>query len=307
MRLPKEKRFGSKIASLSQAIQRLFLAYFSIVELNLTIESTQGHYTSRQYGEIMSKMKVLFIDETGDHSLSKIDKSYPIFVLSGVIVDEDYHDGELTSMLNDFKKRHFGNSDVILHSQEMTHPQNAKNREYMQFMDIDFRRAFYKDFERSLGQLNISVVACVIMKNKHFANYGLEAKDPYLLSFDNLLNRLVFDLNDDQRGKIVAESRNSVLDNQLEIAYLASRVEGTNKVRPAELKLKLDSSISFRQKSDNVAGLQLADMVASPIARHYLGKPERVGHQLSYKSVFSKVRNIKGRWENVGITILPRK
>jgi hypothetical protein len=121
------------------------------------------------------------------------------------------------------------------------------------------------------------------------------------------LNRLVFDLDDNQRGKIIAESRNSVLDNQLEIAYLGSRVEGTNKVQPAEIKLKLDSSISFRQKSDNIAGLQLADMVASPIARHYLGKPERLGNQLSYKSVFSKVRNINGRWENIGITILPRK
>ena len=252
-------------------------------------------------------MQVLFIDETGDHSLSKIDKSYPIFVLSGVIVDEHYHDGDLTNMLNDFKQRHFGTADVILHSQEMTHPQNAKSREYVKFIDVTFRRTFYKDFEHLLTQLNISVVACVIMKNKHFANYGLEAKDPYLLSFDNLLNRIIFDLDDSQRGKIVAESRNSVLDNQLEIAYLASRVEGTNKVQPAEIKLKLDSSINFRQKSDNIAGLQLADMVASPIARHYLGKPERVGHQLSYESVFSKVRNIKGRWENIGITILPRK
>jgi hypothetical protein len=252
-------------------------------------------------------MKVLFIDETGDHSLSKIDKSYPIFVLSGIIVDENYHDGDLTKMLNDFKQKHFGTSDVILHSQEMTHPQNAKSREYIKFMDVAFRRKFYKDFEHLLLQLDISVVACVIMKNKHFANYGLEARDPYLLSFDNLLNRLVFDLDDNQRGKIIAESRNSVLDNQLEIAYLGSRVEGTNKVQPAEIKLKLDSSISFRQKSDNIAGLQLADMVASPIARHYLGKPERLGHQLSYKSVFSKVRNINGRWENIGITILPRK
>ena len=47
-------------------------------------------------------MKVLYIDETGDHSLSKIDKSYPIFVLSGVIVDQEYHDGELSVALNTF-------------------------------------------------------------------------------------------------------------------------------------------------------------------------------------------------------------
>jgi len=105
------------------------------------------------------------------------------------------------------------------------------------------------------------------------------------------VNRLVFDLSNNQKGRIVAESRNSVLDNQLEIAYLAARVEGTNKVQPAELKLKLDSAIQFRQTSDNIAGLQIADMVASPIVRHYLNKPERAGHQFSDDSVFSKVRN----------------
>jgi hypothetical protein len=252
-------------------------------------------------------MKVLYIDETGDHSLSKIDRSYPIFLLSGIIVDQDYHDGELTEALNAFKMRHFATKEIVLHAKEMTHPQSAKSREYMKFMDAEFRKSFYKGFEQFLKNSNVSIVACVIMKNKHFANYGLEAKDPYLLSFDNLINRLVFDLSDNQKGRIIAESRNSVLDNQLEIAYLATRVEGTNKIQPAELKLKLESSITFQQKSDNSAGLQIADMVASPIARHFLGKPERKGHQLSYDSVFSKVRSINGRWKNIGITVIPKK
>lgn len=252
-------------------------------------------------------MKILFIDETGDHSLAKIDKQYPVFVLSGVIVDENYHDQKLTKALDELKKRHFGTDAIALHGKEMTHPQSARNKLYLQFLNPDFRKKFYKDFEYLLSKADISIVACVIMKSKHFANYGLEAKDPYLLSFDNLLNRLIFDLSDDEKGKIVAESRNSVLDNQLEIAYLTTRIEGTNKVRPAEIKLKLDSSIQFMKKSDNVAGLEIADMVASPIARHFLGKRERPGQQLSYASVFSKVRSIKGRWENIGITVLPKK
>jgi hypothetical protein len=31
----------------------------------------------------------------------------------------------------------------------------------------------------------------------------------------------------------------------------------------------------FKKKGDNEAGLQLADLVASPIGRHYLGKPAK--------------------------------
>lgn len=252
-------------------------------------------------------MKVLYIDETGDHSLSKIDNSYPIFVLTGIIVEKDYHEEDLTAALNVFKMRHFDSTEIVLHSQEMTHPQMAKNPLYMKFMNADFRKSFYKDFEFLLQKLDLSIVACVIMKNKHFAKYGLEAKDPYLLSFDNLINRLIFDLNDNEKGKIVAESRGTVLDNQLAIAYLSLRVEGTNKVQPAELKLKLESAITFVKKSDNVAGIEIADMVASPLARYHLDKKERPGNQLSYKSVLGKVRNINGRWQNIGISVIPRK
>jgi hypothetical protein len=251
--------------------------------------------------------KVLFIDETGDHSLSKIDKSYPIFVLTGILTDEAYHATEITRELSRLKVKHFGTSDIILHNQEITHPQRTHNQLYARFTDTSFRRKFYADMGRLLKSLDIRIVACVIHKSKHFAKYGLEAKDPYLLSFDNLLNRLVFDLNDHQRGYIVAESRNSVLDNQLDIAYLSARVEGTNKVQASEIKLKLDPALQFQKKSDNIAGLQLADMVASPLARYFMQKPERPGNQLPYKDVFSKVRNINGRWENSGITIFPQQ
>jgi hypothetical protein len=38
-------------------------------------------------------VKVLFLDESGDHNLSVIDPQYPLFVLGGIIVDQDYAKG----------------------------------------------------------------------------------------------------------------------------------------------------------------------------------------------------------------------
>ena len=58
-------------------------------------------------------MKVLFLDESGDHNLSLIDPQYPMFVLGGVIVDKDYADGPLTEQLNAFKTSFFGRSDIV--------------------------------------------------------------------------------------------------------------------------------------------------------------------------------------------------
>ena len=37
-------------------------------------------------------MKIMFLDESGDHSLDKIDKSYPMFVLAGCIFDQEYYE-----------------------------------------------------------------------------------------------------------------------------------------------------------------------------------------------------------------------
>jgi hypothetical protein len=35
-------------------------------------------------------MRHLYLDESGDHSLTVIDPQYPVFVLGGVIVDPQY-------------------------------------------------------------------------------------------------------------------------------------------------------------------------------------------------------------------------
>lgn len=59
-------------------------------------------------------MKLLVLDESGDHGLKTIDPHYPVFVLGGVIVEEQYHNDELTSRLNQFKRVLFGREDIIL-------------------------------------------------------------------------------------------------------------------------------------------------------------------------------------------------
>lgn len=43
-------------------------------------------------------MKVMFLDESGDHNLSVIDQQYPLFILGGVIVEKEYAESELTDM-----------------------------------------------------------------------------------------------------------------------------------------------------------------------------------------------------------------
>ncbi len=80
-------------------------------------------------------MKVLFLDESGDHNLAVIDPSYPLFVLGGVIVDARYAEGALEDGLRDFKRRLFGRDDLILHTADITRNRGGFER----FKEPEFR------------------------------------------------------------------------------------------------------------------------------------------------------------------------
>jgi hypothetical protein len=60
----------------------------------------------------------------------------------------------------------------------------------------------------------------------------------------------------------------------------------------------------LRDKHLNVAGLQLADLVVSPIGRHVMGKPPRE----DWKIVESKMRRrySHGPYNGTGLIVLPR-
>ncbi|MDE0769826.1 MAG: DUF3800 domain-containing protein [Opitutaceae bacterium] len=70
-------------------------------------------------------MKVLFLDESGDHNLTVIDPQYPLFILGGVIIDLDYAKTEVEERLRQFKRILFGNEDLILHTADITRNRNG--------------------------------------------------------------------------------------------------------------------------------------------------------------------------------------
>ncbi|MFH1895962.1 MAG: DUF3800 domain-containing protein [bacterium] len=56
--------------------------------------------------------RIMFLDESGDHSLDKIDKSYPMFVLAGCIFDLDYYSKSAEPKVNALKIKYFGKTDI---------------------------------------------------------------------------------------------------------------------------------------------------------------------------------------------------
>ncbi|CAN5360263.1 DUF3800 domain-containing protein [soil metagenome] len=244
-------------------------------------------------------MKILFVDESGDHNLSIIDPSYPLFVLGGIIIEKNYAEEELVEIVNKFKIKMFGNSEIILHTADISRNRNGFER----LIEKSFREKFYLELNALIKTLKFTAVACVIKKDTHLSRYGLAALDPYFLSLDILVERFCMEIgNTTSGGVIVAERRDPTLDHELDLAWLNLKIQGTHHMSAKKIEKRI-IGLNLRSKSENLVGLQLADLMVSPIGRFVLGKSVKE----DFKIIQSKFRcNKEGEWRGYGLVILPK-
>jgi hypothetical protein len=248
--------------------------------------------------------KILFLDESGDHSLAKIDAQYPVFTLCGVMMDERYHQDVATARLDAFKKELFGTNKIVLHTADFT--RNKSGFEAMS--QHEFRARFFTGLQILLIGLDFKIVACVVKKQAHLKKYGLNALDPYLLSLSVLVERFIFECGSNG-GSIVAEARDATLNNALELAFLDLKISGTTYIPATKIKRRIHN-FAIREKRENIAGLQVADVVATPIGRHVLGKatyPAYCEQGDFYSILGAKFRqSVDGKIEGMGLIELPK-
>jgi hypothetical protein len=244
--------------------------------------------------------KILFLDESGDHNLTAIDQQHPIFVLGGIIVSREYAFGEMTDKLNAFKQELFGTTNINLHTADFTRQKNGFER----MKEREFHDIFYQKLNQLIAELDVTILACAIKKQQHMAKYGLEAIDPYHLSLNVLIERFCFEIKDSGiKGDIIAESRDSTLDRQLDLAWLDIKVSGTHFMQAVDINKQIEN-LSLKSKQDKIAGLEIADAVVTPIARRILGRTSKIDIDV----IKDKMRkNSLGDVTGYGLVVLPKK
>lgn len=245
-------------------------------------------------------MKVMFLDESGGHNLSVVEKDYPVFVLGGVIMDKHYAETELVQRMDEFKKALFGRTDIILHTSDITRNRNGFER----LKETEFRKCCYIELNHLMRQAEYKVVACVIKKEAHLARHGIAAVDPYLLSLRLLIEWFCFEVgNVEAGGMVVAEKRGQPLDHELEIAWLEMKISGTQHMPAKDIQKRI-IGLNLRSKSDNISGLQLADLIVSPIGRMILGKSLKE----DFRIIESKLRrDPNGSYDGYVLVVLPKE
>jgi hypothetical protein len=146
-------------------------------------------------------MKILFLDESGDHNLNFLDPNYPVFVLAGCIMSQKDHDEILAPQMKEFKKNIFGSDRIILHYMDYTRNQNG----FELMSGAPFRNDFYKQWNCIIAGTDFKLVSCIVDKNKHKEKYKTLAIDPYTLSLEIVIERFVKSLErEKEKGFIVA-------------------------------------------------------------------------------------------------------
>lgn len=235
----------------------------------------------------------LFIDECGDHNLTKFDPGFPAFTLCGILVSRQ-NLSALNKAFEKLKMHIFGTKDVIIHSVDIRKWRGP----FSVLEDEALRVRFFEGIERILSQSNAYViVSCTILKEQlnKFCVRG-EEDDVYGLSLSYLIERSIFCVDNEVKGEklpeisIVVERRGRMEDAKLLNYYNGLRNRGTKWVVADRLRARI-RDFGFKYKKDNIIGLQIADLIAYPVTIHLL-YPER--NNPSYEAVKHNIFQDKG-------------
>jgi hypothetical protein len=189
--------------------------------------------------------------------------------LTGIIMRETYASGEFHTALSALKQGVFGRSDFPLHRTDIM---AADKPPFDQLKDRTLRQRFDDELLAVIESASYRVVTVVIDKKEHKAKYSVWHFQPYHYCMTVLLERYVLFLRGaGEVGDVMAESRGKKDNKRLAKAYRYIYKHGTDNI-PADMVRRWLSSneIKIKPKSDNIAGLQLADSLANPSCRELI-------------------------------------
>jgi hypothetical protein len=211
-----------------------------------------------------------FLDECGDHSLTKIDRDFPLFVLSLVIMRRSDYVERILPEMNAFKLAYWDHEGVNLHSREI-------RKAYGPFAILQNATIRGPFMERLTGLVRDwpYLLFVVGIHKEQLSERYVRAHNPYDLALRFVMERVVRWMEQTGVGllPIVAESRGRNEDNALKAAFFDLTNEGTAYVDGARFRER-EFPLEFHDKRKNIAGIQLADLCAHPAARKILA-PEQ--------------------------------
>lgn len=214
----------------------------------------------------------LYIDEVGNHDLTHAEDPNERFLsLTGVIIESQHCIGGLIPQMEALKREFFvvdPDVPIIFHRKDMMN----KRKPFQALRDPKIEAEFNETLLRKLQDWEYTVITVVIDKYAHKKRYSIWQYHPYHFCLSVMLERYVLFLHyKKSTGDVLVESRGGVEDKKLAESYTRLYEKGDDFI-PSETwqECLTSSQLKIRQKSQNICGLQLADILAHPSRREVL-------------------------------------
>lgn len=244
---------------------------------------------------------VVYVDESGDHGVEKLDDQYPVFVLAFCIFHKRNYCETVIPSIEKFKFNYFGHDHIILHEHEIRKSKGA----FSFLITRELKECFISDLTSIISLNNFIIASCVVDKSRLREKYPKPA-NPYNIALSHCIETLHQLLEEKGQSHlkthVVFECRGDKEDKDLELEF--RRIcDGENK-----FKRNLSLEIIFANKKVNSSGLQLADLIARPIGINYL-RPNQNNraYEVIKKKFFAKGgrKNAGKIYEEHGMKVFP--
>jgi hypothetical protein len=199
------------------------------------------------------------------------------------------------------KFNYFGHDSVVLHEHDI----RKQKGDFAFLSHLPTRIEFVRQLSSIMDASNFILIACVVDKARMSKSEGAST-NPYHIALDICLECLrgflVEKKQDHLQTHVVVECRGKKEDRELELEF--RRICDGNNAGNRQLPF----DVVFADKKTNLAGLQLADLVARPVGLNYI-RPAQVNQafdMLKKKFYCDGGREHVGSgYENVGLMIYP--
>lgn len=190
-------------------------------------------------------MRLVYIDESGGHDLSRPDPNYPVFVLAAAVFDPGRYVESFVPRVTELKIQHLGHDGHPLHEAEI-----RKRVGVFGFEGELYRQAAFMD-----------ALACLV------SDFADAVHAQVMLPASGATGRA--DLW--AAGRLVSALARLGGEGSVLLLERRGRAEDDamrQRLHQTALRLGLEVCVEFCPKSHAVPGLELADLVARPIGLH---------------------------------------
>ncbi|MEO0462714.1 MAG: DUF3800 domain-containing protein [Pseudomonadota bacterium] len=127
---------------------------------------------------------IVYVDESGDHSLEKVDEAYPIFVLAFCVFYQKNYIEKIIPAIERLKFEKFGHDIVILHEREI-----RKEIGPFKFANKAEKDQFLEALTAIIEENNFILISCVIDK-RELKLSSENRENPYHIALGHCLETL---------------------------------------------------------------------------------------------------------------------